>query len=313
MGFTSYPDRRIDESQIDECLQLSIKDGANMWNTSDFYGRPDPLMNLDMLKTYFAKHPEDKNKVYISVKGGLVRETMMPDASPESIRKSIADARERLGIDRPLDMFCLARVGSMPIEESLKAMKEAQDQGLVIDLCVSEVSEETLRKAHSVCPVAAVEVEYSMFSREVEFNGVFKACKELGITVVAYSPLGKGLLTNTMTPDSLAASDHRRMFDRFQSDNFNKNKVLVDKVAEIAKRKNATPGQIALSWIRTLSDTGSYPVIIPIPGSTNPKRVRENNMHVDLSPKDMEEIASLLAGFKTSGHRYNEAFDKLYK
>lgn len=316
MGLTLDPDRNIDDSRRNECLETAIKGGATMWNSADIYGRPDPTLNLQMLGKYFAKHPEDVDKVYLTVKGGFIPLIIAPDAPNGTrgmIRESIFRTRDLLGINKPFDMFCLGRVGKVPIEESVRAIKEAVDEGLVKDIGISEVSAETLRRAHSVAPITAVEVEYSMFSREVEFNGLFQACKELGVVVIAYSPLRKGILTNSVKPESLSENDFRRTFDGFQPEHFDKNQVLVEKVCKIAKRKNATPGQIALSWIRTLSNTGSYPVIIPIPGSTNPERIKENNTHVELSAEDMREIDEALSGFKRSGYRYNENTDKLYQ
>lgn len=309
MGFTWTIGHRVPEEQYNECLNTALADGVSFWNSGDFYGRPNPEDNILLLAKYFKDHPEAASKVYLSVKGGVEPTTWMTDGSPESIERSLNTIHKVLGAVKPLDMFTLARLGSTPIEEVMAVMKKGVENGLVKDICLSEVSADSIRRAHKVHPVSAVEIEFSLFSREAESNGVFDACKELGIPIISYSPLGKGLLTGTVSLNELPENDMRRHFDRFQPEHFDTNQVLVQKVSQLAKKKNATPGQIALSWIRTLSGTGKYPVIIPIPGSTNPKRVHENSTHINLTQEDMNEINQYLSGFKTSGYRYNAQID----
>lgn len=316
MQYTWIPSKKTNEEQFDKCLVQALEDGANFWNTGDFYGRPDPTENLELLANYLAKNPEALDRVYISAKGGVDTKSWMPDGSPEAIERSIRTICDVLSLNKeqPLDMFCLTRVGKTSIEKSIEAMVKRVDEGLVCDLCLSEVSAETIRKAHKIIPLAAVETEFSMFSRESEFNGVFDVCKELNIPVIAYSPLGRGALTGKFDIDSLSKDDLRRNFDRFKGKIFNKNLAIVNQLRHFADSKGATVSQIALSWIRTLSGTGNYPTIIPIPSSTKPERVAENNKHVDLKSDDMDKLEQLLCEVKVEGHRYNEMMDStLYK
>lgn len=310
MGFTWTLGQRVPQEQYDQCLTQAIKDGATFWNSGDFYGRPDPEENIALLAKFFEAHPDLKDKVYLSVKGGVDPKTWHPSDSVDSVPRSLNVIKKVLGGVKPLDMFTLARLGEIDIEVWMQALKTGVEAGLVKDICLSEVSADSIRRAHKIYPIAAVEIEFSLFSREAENNGVFEACKELGIPVIAYSPLGKGLLTGKIDVSNLHENDMRRHFDGFQQAHFDKNQLLVQEIAQLAEKKNATPGQIALSWIRSVSGTGKYPVIIPIPGSTNPMRVHENNTHIELSAEDLKEIDSHLSGFERSGHRYNAQIDQ---
>jgi pyridoxine 4-dehydrogenase len=307
MGFTWTPSVRVSDEQAFAALKKAVELNSTFWNGGEFYGRPEPTDNLALIGRYFDKYPEDADKVFLSIKGGVDSKLWMPDGTPECIRNSINTCLKFLQGKKSLDMFTLARVGKVEIEESVKAIKEFVDAGKVGAICLSEVSAETIRRAVKVAPIAAVEIEFSLWSREAESNGVFQVCKELGIPVIAYSPIGKGFFSGVFkSPADLPKDDMRLLFDRFQDDNFAKNSVLIEKLTELAKRKGATNTQIALSWIRTLSNTGDYPVIIPIPGTTNVNRVVENSTHIDLSSEDVKEINSFLESFSVSGLRYNK-------
>jgi pyridoxine 4-dehydrogenase len=315
MGFSWRPDLKVPDEQAFAALKQALDLGTNFWNGGEFYGRPDPKENLQLLARYFTKYPEDAEKVYLSIKGGVDPYTWEAQGTSESIDRSINTTLEVLGNCKHLDMFCLSRVGTVEIEESVKAIKRFVDAGKVDSICLSEVGPQTIRRAHKIHPIAAVEIEFSLWSREAETNGVFATCKELGIPVIAYSPLGKGFFTGAIkSSKDIPKEDMRSHFDRFQEENFERNKVLVDRLTALALKKAITNSQLALSWIRQLSNTGSNPVIIPIPGTTNPKRVIENNTHVTLTDQDMNDIANMLADFNVAGLRYNKHVEAgLYK
>jgi pyridoxine 4-dehydrogenase len=307
MGFTSRPSFRVPDEEAFGALRKAIELGSTFWNGGEMYGRPEPSDNLALLGRYFEKYPEDADKVYLSIKGGVDLKTWGPDGTPERVRDSINTSLKFLDGKKYLDMFTLARVGTVEIEESVKVIKEFVDAGKVGAICLSEVSAESIRRAAKVAPISAVEIEFSLWSREAEINGVFEVCKEMGIPVIAYSPIGRGFLSGEIKSlADIPKDDMRLLFDRFQEENFNKNLDLVEKVNQLARRKGATNAQIALSWIRKLSNTGVYPIIVPIPGTTSSQRVVENATDIDLSEEDMEEIEAILQDFSVSGGRYNK-------
>ena len=154
--------------------------------------------------------------------------------------------------------------------------------------------------------ISAVEVEYSLWATEIQDNGVLKACGELGIPIVAYSPLGRGFLTGQVkSRDDLAEDDHRRHLPRFSEENFPKNLDLIHQLEKLAKRKGCTPGQIGVAWVKAQSERNGNPVIIPIPGATTVERVKENLVDVELSENDLKEIDSILASAEIHGERYH--------
>jgi pyridoxine 4-dehydrogenase len=318
MGFSCIPDKKVPREQAFATLKKSIEMGANFWNAGEFYGRPDPHSNLQLIQDYFTKYPEDAPKVFLSVKGGANIHTWRPDGSPENLERSITATLKFLN-GRPLDMYTLCRVDpKVPIEVSLEAIAQFVKQGKVKHICLSEVNADTLRKAHKIHPISAVEIEYSMWSQEAVANGLMEACHELGIVVISYSPLGKGLFSGSLSAKDLSENDMRRHFDRFKDENAIKNQALIDKVTAIAKAKGVTNSQVALAWIRQHSNLNTdklhYPYIIPIPGTTNPTRVVENSTDVKLSEQEFNELETFLQTFTVSGHRYVEAMEgSLYK
>jgi aryl-alcohol dehydrogenase-like predicted oxidoreductase len=193
-----------------------------------------------------------------------------------------------------------------PIEVTVKAMKELQDAGKVRYLGLSEVSAETLRRACKVVHIDAVQMEYSPFSLEIEELGLMTACRELGVAIVAYAPLGKGLLTGRFRSTSdLAKDDMRRMFPRFQEGNFHKNIELVNKLKIIADRKGCTSSQLVLAWLMA-----SDPLVFPIPGTTRLENFDDNigALKVDITKEDDEEIRRAVSSAEVAGGRYPEAF-----
>lgn len=179
--------------------------------------------------------------------------------------------------------------------------------GQIGGIGLSEASATTIHRAHSAHPIAAVEIEYSLWSTDIRFNNVASTCAELGIPVVCYSPLGRGFLTGQIKRlEDIPEGDMRRWFDRFQPEHFHKNLELVQKVESIAQRLGITPAQLALEWIRKQSGQNGMPVLIPIPGATTVERVNENCKVVGVDEGVMSELEEVLKGFSVSGGRYNE-------
>lgn len=298
---TSYPN----DDKAFTAMKTALEHGANFWNTGDFYGDTptDRFANLKLIRRYFDKYPEDADKVFLSVKGGNDPVALQPDGTAESIARTIENTKNILGKSKRLDMFTLSRVGKVPIEESVKAIDEHIKKGDINSYCLSETAASTIRRAHKIRPVDAIEIEVSLWSREAEFNGVMATCKELGIPVIAYSPVGRGLLSGRYKcRDDLPVG--LKLLDRVQENVWDANMRVVAKTKEIADRNGCTPAQVALSWLRMLSDDAEHPVIVPIPGSTSAARVAENSTHVNLQASDFEELQAFLESYSPIGGRY---------
>ncbi|KAJ3021980.1 Pyridoxine 4-dehydrogenase [Thoreauomyces humboldtii] len=314
MGFTWRPTQTPDE-QAFAALKEALKHSANFWNAGEFYGTPTPTLNLELLNRYFQKYPEDADKVVLSIKGGINLETFSPDGSKEGIARSIGNIIKHLGTTKRIDIFECARVDkSTPIEETIGYLAEYVKDGTIGGIGLSEVSAATIRRAATVHPIAAVELELSLWSTGPLDNGAAKACAELGIPIVAYSPLGRGLLTGQIKKlDDLPADDRRRTFDRFQPDTFAANLAILDAIeafaANASKRsgRTVTTGQLALAWVRAISEAPGLPVVIPIPGATTAARVEENTANpYRLSVEEKKELDGVLAKFDVKGGRYNQ-------
>ena len=229
------------------------------------------------------------------------------DARPESVAKACDASLQRLGIEQ-IDLYYLHRVDpDVPIEETVGAMAELKRQGKVGALGLSEVSASTLRRAHAVHPIAAVQTEYSLWSREPE-DDLMPTLAELGTALVAYSPLGRGFLAGRFrTPDDLAPTDWRRANPRFQDANFKANMFLAQEVERIAKQKGCTPAQLALAWLLT------KPHVVPIPGTSSTKRLEENARatEVRVSAVEITELEQVAAKGVAVGTRYDEQMMRL--
>ncbi len=200
---------------------------------------------------------------------------------------------------------------NVPIEETMSVLKELVQEGKIKYIGLSECSSDTLRRAHAVHPVAAVQIEYSPFSLDIERDdiGLLKTCRELGVAMVCYSPLGRGILSGQIkSPDDLEENDFRRKMPRFSKDNFTKNLHLVETLTTIAKKKNCTPGQLTLAWILAQGDD-----FIVIPGTTKIKNLEENAgaAKVKLSEEEEKEIRTACENANIVGGRYPEAFSDL--
>jgi len=305
MGLTWRPNP-VSQDQAFAAMKAALDNGANFFNGGELYGTPE-RNSLHLLREYFEKYPGDAKKVVISIKGGLEKGGMKPDGTPENVRRSIDECLTQLAGTKKLDLFECARVDpKTPIEITIRTADEYVQAGKLGGISLSECSADTIRRAAKVAKISAVEVEYSLWATEIQDNGVLKACGELRIPIVAYSPLGRGFLTGQVkSRDDLAEDDHRRHLPRFSEENFPKNLDLIHQLEKLAKRKGCTPGQIGVAWVKAQSERDGNPVIIPIPGATTVERVKENLVDVDLSDNDIKEIDSILASAEIHGDRYH--------
>ena len=215
---------------------------------------------------------------------------------------------ERLGVDH-IDLYYAHRLdGKTPVEKTTEALAELKKEGKIKYLGLSECSADSLRRAHKVHPITAVQIEYSPWALDIERPEVdlLKACRELGVAVVCYSPIGRGMLSGEYrSPSDFAEGDFRKYSPRFSEENFPKNLKLVDEIVQLAKKKNCTPAQLTLAWILAQGDD-----FFPIPGTTNPKRLDENlgSLQVKLTKDEEAEIRKLCESAEISGGRYPEAF-----
>ncbi len=301
MGLNFSYGHALSDAESVTLIRQAVERGENFFDTAEVYG---PYTNEKIVGE--ALKPV-RDQVVIATKFGfnIVDGKMAGmNSRPEQI-KAVADASlKRLGIDQ-IDLFYQHRVDpNVPIEDVAGAVKELIEAGKVKHFGLSEPGAATVRKAHAVQPVTALQNEYSMWTRGPETNGIFAACEELGIGLVAYSPLGKGFLTGAMSKDSkLEDTDFRKGLPRFTAEAMEKNEALVDRIKAIAADKQATPAQVALAWI-----LAQKPWIVPIPGTTKLSRFEENIAAAELAltPGDLAAIGEALAAIPVEGERYPE-------
>ncbi|KFY17015.1 hypothetical protein V492_00943 [Pseudogymnoascus sp. VKM F-4246] len=303
LGLTWRSEPLAEEDSF-KAMRAALANGSNFWNAGEFYGPPD-FNSLTLLEKYFTKFPQDSDEVLLSVKGGL--KDWQPDGSPENVRMSVDNCLRLLNGKKKIDIFECARVDkNTPIETTLKVLDEEYVKtGKIGGIGLSEVSADTIERAVKVCKIVAVEVEVSLWATDIFSNGVAQACARHNIPVVAYAPIGRGMLTGQITkPEDIPEGDFRKTVPRFQKENFGKNLELVRELEKTANKLGCTPAQLAISWVRSLSQKNGNPEIIPIPGSATVERVNENAKHVPLSKEDLAEIESILQSFKVAGGRY---------
>jgi aryl-alcohol dehydrogenase-like predicted oxidoreductase len=299
MGMSDFYIGSGDEAQSIATIDRAIDLGVDLLDTADMYGRG---ANEELVGRAIAGR---RDKVIIATKFGIVRSDD-PNARgvsgrPEYVRQCCEASLKRLGIDT-IDLYYQHRVDpETPIEETVGAMAELVKEGKVRYLGLSEASPQTIRRAHKVHPIAALQTEYSLWSREPDAE-ILPTVRELGIGFVAYSPLGRGFLTGQLkSAADLDANDYRRNAPRFQGDNFAKNLALVETVAEIAVEKRCTPAQLALAWV--LARGGD---IVPIPGTKREKYLEENvgALAVSLDDADLLRIDDAFPAAAVAGDRY---------
>ena len=280
-------------------IRTAYERGITFFDTAEVYG---PYTNEELVGEAIAPF---RDRVVVATKFGFDLEAGGLNSRPEHIKKVVEGSLKRLRTDR-IDLYYQHRVDpNVPIEDVAGAIKALIEEGKVLHFGLSEASARTIRRAHAVQPVSAVQTEYSMMNRDPERNGVLQACEELGIGFVPWGPLGMGYLTGKIDAHTRLdpKTDLRSGFDRFSPANLAANQPVVDLLKRVAETKGATPSQIALAWL-----LAQKPWIVPIPGTRNPSHLDENlqAINVHLTPADLREIDIALSSIKVHGGRMNE-------
>ncbi|HYX45800.1 MAG TPA: aldo/keto reductase [Sphingomicrobium sp.] len=303
MGISQSYGTRLSDSDGVRLIRDSAERGILFFDTAEVYG---PFDNEEIVGK--ALRPI-RDKVVIATKFGFdidsaTRENRGVNSRPDHIREAVEGSLRRLGVET-IDLLYQHRVDPhVPIEDVAGTVRDLIGEGKARHFGMSEPSVQTLRRAHAVQPVTAVQNEYSLWWRDVETNGILDACDELGIGFVPYSPLGRGFLTGALSADQLGEGDFRKNNPRFQPQAMAKNRTLVDLIERVAAAKGATPAQIALSWL-----LAQRPYVVPIPGTTKLHRLEENigAASIELTSEDLRDINEAAARIRIEGERYPAA------
>jgi len=301
MGMSEFY-KGAEEAESIATIHAALDQGLNFLDTADMYG---PWRNEELVGRAIRGR---RHQVVLATKFGNMRGEdgafLGVNGRPDYVKACCDASLRRLGVD-VVDLYYQHRVDrTVPIEETVGAMADLVKAGKVRHLGLSEASPATLRRAHAVHPISALQTEYSLWTRDPEAE-ILPACRELGVTFVAYSPLGRGFLTARFrTPEDLPEGDYRRNSPRFQGENFGRNLALVAEVERLAKEKGAGAGQLALAWVLAREED-----IVPIPGTTKRSHLAENvaALDLELSPADLAGLDAILPPGAAAGLRYPEA------
>ncbi|MEU1312680.1 aldo/keto reductase [Streptomyces cinnamoneus] len=294
------PDEEESQRTLDRALEL----GVTLLDTADAYGQGS---NEELVGRWLRRHAGERERMVVATKFGLRHDAATGrvgdvDTSAAYVPVACRASLRRLGVDHIDLYYAHRRNPDTPVEETMGALSRLVDEGLVRHVGLSEISADTLRRAHAVHPVSAVQVEYSLFTRNVVEGELLDTCRDLGIAVVAYSPLGRGMLTGTLSSrDDLAPHDNRRRWPRFADDAIGRNLTLVEAVGNVAARIGCSPAQAALAWLLAQGDD-----IVPIPGTKRRRYLEENAAAIALrlTPDDLTLLRKAVPEDAVSGDRY---------
>ncbi|KAI5122111.1 hypothetical protein M0805_002233 [Coniferiporia weirii] len=303
----------VSDEQAFESIKASLDSvpaGSKMTiNSGEFYGFNPREANLELVSRFFEKYPEYTDKAFLSVKGGFNMQVFKPDVSLEGLKRSVDNILAKLRGKKKLDLFEPARVDrNVPVEETIKILSGFVAEGKFDYIGLSECKAETLRRAHAVHPIAAVEIEVSPWSYEEKTKEVITTSKELGVLVFAYSPLGRGFLAGKFKdPSELEEGDRRKTMQRFQGEYLKSNTAIVDGLTAIAEKKGVTVAQLCIAWVCSL---GTH--VVPIPGSSSKERTLENIVggEIELTSEEVAAINKVLEDNPVQGGRYFAGSDE---
>ncbi|KIL64879.1 hypothetical protein M378DRAFT_162740 [Amanita muscaria Koide BX008] len=304
MGISAFYGATESDEERFKVLDAAYEEGCTFWDTADVYGDSEELIGK------WFKRTGKRDDIFLATKFGVtVGAKKLITGDPEYVKAAFEKSRQLLGVD-VVDLYYLHRAdATVPIEHTVGAMVELVKEGKVRYLGLSEISSSTLRRAHAVHPISAVQVEYSPFTLDIEDEklGLLKTCRELGITVVAYSPLGRGLLTGQYkSPDDFEEGDGRRIIPRYSKENFPNILKLADGLKAIGEKHGASAGQVALAWLLAQGED-----IIPIPGTKKIKYLKENlaAAQIKLTTEEVEQVREVAAkADAANGPRYPPGF-----
>lgn len=307
MGMTHGFGRPSDEREMIEVIRGAYQAGIMMFDTAECYQGIDEngqtLYNEDLLGQALSIYPRESYVIATKCGIKVIEGKQVLNAKPEVIRESLEGSLKRLKTNY-VDLYYLHRVDpNTSIEEVAKTMKELMNEGKIKHWGLSEAGIETIKKAHAICPLTVVESEYSLIFRDPETNGLLDVLEELSIGFIPFAPLGKGFLTATITPDqTFDKTDTRSKQPRFNKESMEANQVLVSLIKNIAEKKNVTPAQIALAWVMAQKDW-----IVPIPGSRNLNRIKENikAVEISLTNDELVQIRHELNNMKLKADRWD--------
>ncbi|XP_014516860.1 probable aldo-keto reductase 1 [Vigna radiata var. radiata] len=302
MGLTGVYNDPVPEEVGISIIKYAFSKGITFFDTSDVYG---PRINEVLVGKALRDLPRDQ--IQIATKFGIVKivsNNVIVDGSPEYVRSCCEGSLQRLGVSY-IDLYYQHRVDtSVPIEDTMGELKKLVEEGKIRYIGLSEASPDTIRRAHAVHPITAVQMEWSLWTREIE-QDIVPLCRELGIGIVPYSPLGRGFFGGKAVTESIPANSFLAFQPRLQGENFDKNKIIYSRIEKLAEKHGCTSSQLALAWILGQGDD-----VVPIPGTTKIKNLDSNigSFEVKLSKDDIDEITDAVPISEVAGNRTTDAF-----